>query len=153
MPNCCQWPSRSILWFVYIPVVCWEHSTTVCVLMAVIACLQLATHPHPHSPALCPPTPYKRHPWYYRSCKKLSQKPALNTTRQSQLWNSSYKSALLIQQILRGYNAAQESHSCFNVSKWYFSKYKMWHDGQFSQIQSHINIFSYYPHFHICSHK
>ena len=33
LPHCCQLPSRSILWFVYIPVVCWEHGTTVCGLM------------------------------------------------------------------------------------------------------------------------
>ena len=71
VPNCCQWPSRSILWFVYIPVVCWEHSTTVCALMAVFARLRLATHPHhPTPPPSHPPTPYKRNPWYYRACKK-----------------------------------------------------------------------------------
>ena len=40
-------------------------------------------------PSACPPTPTFTtpsplyHPWYYRSCKKLSQKPAVNTTRQS----------------------------------------------------------------------
>ena len=56
------------------------------------------------------------------------------------LWNISYKSALLIQQILHGYNAAQESHSCFNVSKRYFLKYKMWQLGQFFQIQSQIAL-------------
>ena len=36
VPDCCQWLSRSILWFVYIPVVCWEHGTAVCGLMAVL---------------------------------------------------------------------------------------------------------------------
>ena len=33
--------------------------------------------PHTHSPS------YKHHPGYYRGCKKLSQKPAVNTARQS----------------------------------------------------------------------
>ena len=45
-----------------------------------------------------------------------------------------------LQQILRGYNAAQESHSRFNVSKRYFSKYKMWQYGRFSQIQWHMHF-------------
>ena len=49
LPNWCQWPSQSMLWFMYIPVICWGHSTTVCGLMAGRARLQLA-HPPP-SPA------------------------------------------------------------------------------------------------------
>ena len=48
--DCCQWPSWSILWFVYIPVVCWEHSTTVCGPMAGRAHLQLAQPPPTHIP-------------------------------------------------------------------------------------------------------
>ena len=53
--DCCQWPSQSILWFLYIPVVCWEHSTTVCGLMAGRARLRLA-HPPPPPPYPLPPT-------------------------------------------------------------------------------------------------
>ena len=67
VPNCCQWPSRSILWFVYIPVVCWEHGATVCTLMAVFARRGLATHPHrptppPSHPPTAPPHPTPPHP-------------------------------------------------------------------------------------------
>ena len=109
--------------------------------MAVFAGWGLATHPH----HLTPPPPTRPPPIsairdITGPVKKLSQKPAVNTARQSYLWNSSYKSALLIQQILCGYNAAQENHSGFNVSKRYFSKYKMWHCGRFSQIQSHMYV-------------
>ena len=65
VPDCCQWRSWSILWFVYILAPHWEHSATVCGLMAGMACLQLA---HPPTPTT-PPTPYKWHLWYYRGCK------------------------------------------------------------------------------------
>ena len=46
-----------------------------------------------------------------RVVKYLSQKPAVNTVRQSLLLSSSYKTDLLMQQIWRGYYVAQESHS------------------------------------------
>ena len=107
------------------------------------------THPTPlppHPPPTRPP-PINAIRDITGPVKKLSQKPALNTARQSYLWNSSYKSALLIQQIFRGYNAAQENHSGFNVSKRYFLKYKMWHYGRFSQVQSQLISL----HCHICS--
>ena len=39
---------------------------------------------------------------------------------------ATYKSALLKQQILHGYNAAQENHSCFNARKRHFLKYKLY---------------------------
>ena len=84
--------------------------------------------PTPTTPCPLPPTyvlPFALYPWYYQGCKKLSQKPAVNTAWHSWLWNTSYKTALLIKQIWHGYNVAQEDHSCFNISKWYFSKYKM----------------------------
>ena len=42
VPNCCQWPSQSVLWIVYISVIYWEHSTTVCALMVGRTCLRLA---------------------------------------------------------------------------------------------------------------
>ena len=80
----CQWPSWSILWFVYIPVVCWKCSTTVCGLMAGRARLRLA-HPPPPPPAFLSPT----HPLISAirditvEIKKLSQKPEGNTARQS----------------------------------------------------------------------
>ena len=56
---------------------------------------------------------------------KNSKTSSKNTVQQSLLWNTSYKTDLLIQQIWCDYNVAQESHGCFNISKWYFSKYKM----------------------------
>ena len=34
---------------------------------------------------------------------------------------ATYKSTLLIQQIWHGYHVAQENHSCFNISKRYFT--------------------------------
>ena len=73
------WPSQPILWFVYIPVVCWEHSATVCGLMA--GSFSLPTHNHP-LPPIHPP-PYKHHPWYYRIVTKLSQPLAVNTARRN----------------------------------------------------------------------
>ena len=56
VPDCCQWLSRSILWFVYFPVVCWEQSTTVCGLMAERAHLRLAYPPLPPPAPSHPPT-------------------------------------------------------------------------------------------------
>ena len=38
----------------------------------------------------------------------------------------SYDTALLIQQVWCGYNVAQKNHSYSDISKWYFSIYKMW---------------------------
>ena len=70
MPDCCQWLSGSILWFVYIPDVCWEHSTTVCGLMAEKAHLQLA-HPPTPSPFHPPPSPLPlspTHPFISDTC-------------------------------------------------------------------------------------
>ena len=77
-----QWLSQSILWFMYIPVICWEHSTTVCSLMAVIARLRLATHAH-HPTPLTHPSPISDICDITGPVKKLSQKPAANTARQS----------------------------------------------------------------------
>ena len=37
-----------------------------------LACPPISTTP------FHPPTHYKQHPWYYRGCKKLPQKPAVN---------------------------------------------------------------------------
>ena len=56
VPNCCQQLSRPILQFLYILVVCWEHSTTVCSLMAGFSRLWLATHPHHPTPPHPTPT-------------------------------------------------------------------------------------------------
>ena len=39
------------------------------------------TLPPPHPPTC--PCPYTWHPWYYKGYKKLYQKPAVNTARQS----------------------------------------------------------------------
>ena len=44
-----------------------------------------------------PPTLYSWHLWYYRDCKKVSQKPAVNTTWQSLLWNTGYKNLVWLQ--------------------------------------------------------
>ena len=67
VPNCCWCQSQSLLWIVYISVTYWEHSTIVYALMVGRAHLRL-DHPPP------PPPLYVRHPWYYKECKKLSQK-------------------------------------------------------------------------------
>ena len=137
--------------FLYIPVICWEHSTTVCGLIAGRARLRLA-HPPTPTPLLPahPPTPTPLPPAHplitaihnitvvIKNYHKNQQ--WILHGRVSYVWNSSYKSDLLIQQILRGYNVAQEEHSCFNVSKWHFSKYKIWHYGRFSQTQLHKTI-------------
>ena len=131
LPYCCQWQFCSILQFVYIPVAHWEHIATVCDLMCGRTGLWFAsppTHPFPPShPLSTHLPPYIQHLWYYRGCIMLSQKPAVNSYETL----AGYKSTVLIQQILRGYNVAQENHSCFNISKWHFSKYKMWQLGQF----------------------
>ena len=80
--DCCQWPTWSILWFVYIPIICWKCSTTVCSPMAGRAGLGLA-HPPPPLPTPLPPT----HSLISTICdiarvvKKLSQKPAVNNAQ------------------------------------------------------------------------
>ena len=107
--------SPPILWIVYIFVIYWEHRTIACALMAGWAHFGLppiiTTLPPTHPPL------HIQHPWYYRGCKKLSHKPAVNTVRKSLLWNTSYKTALVMQQIWCGYNITQENHSWFNTSK------------------------------------
>ena len=90
----------------------------------------------PHS--VCPSTPtppihllYKPHSWYYRGCKIDLKKQQWILHGRVSYEHTNYKFALLIQQILRDYNVAQESHSCFNILKQYFLKYKMWQLGWF----------------------
>ena len=72
VPDCCQWPYWSILWFVYIPAICWEHSATVCGPMAGMARLQPA-HLTPPLPPSC-----KQHPWYFSGCKSTFPKIILH---------------------------------------------------------------------------
>ena len=105
--------------FFYIPAAYWEHSTTVCALMARRAHLRLA-HPPPPPPPL-PPT----HLLISNTCDitgfvkiYLKNQQWILHSRVSYETLTTYKSALLIQQILHGYNAVQENHSCFNISKW-----------------------------------
>ena len=61
--NCWQCPSQSILWVVYISVIYWGDSTTLCILMAGIAHFRLATHPTtpPHHPPYCSPLTHDIH--------------------------------------------------------------------------------------------
>ena len=85
--------------FVYIPFTCWDCSTTV----------------------------YKLHlyAWYTGVVKNYLKTQQLIIILHGRVsWNGSYKSTLyiLIQQILCGYNITEENHSCFNISKQYFSK-------------------------------
>ena len=50
--------------------------------------------------------------------------------------------------MLHGYNVAQENHNCFNTSKWYFLKYKIWQLGLFLLLQSHMKNYSTNPRDH-----
>ena len=54
VPNCSQRLSRPILWIVIVCATYWTHTTAVCVLMVVVTCLWLPTHPPPPSyPLIC----------------------------------------------------------------------------------------------------
>ena len=68
VPSCCQRLSQSILLFVYIPVICWGHSTNVCDVMVGTPAPTMPPPPPAH------PSAYKRHPGYYRGCKTTISK-------------------------------------------------------------------------------
>ena len=71
--NCSSQQSWPPLWIVSVHVTYWRHSTALWVRIGALPRLQLPTRPH-HPPH--PPTPYRLNPWYYRSWKKPSEKPA-----------------------------------------------------------------------------
>ena len=110
------------LWFVHIPVAYWEHSTTVCGLIAGRAHLQQA---HPPTPiTLLPPTHLL-----------ISNIPDIIGVLKNQQWilhgRVGYETLAISMLYLyskfyvaNGYNVAEENHSCFNISKRYFLKYK-----------------------------
>ena len=135
MPSCCQCLSPSILWIVYTSVTYWKHSTTVCALMAGKILFQLAYLPH--HPVPIPSPPYTWHPWYYRGCKKLfkSQQVILHFGGSYETLTIRLLYTYTADLTMTSYNVAQENHSWFNISKWYFSKYK----GLFCKF-SHIRI-------------
>ena len=87
VPDCCQWPSWSLLWFVYIPVAYWEHSTTVSGLIKGRAHLQLA-HPAPPPAPSHPPTTVAISLLYLynKSCMAIMQHR--RTTAASEFQNS-----------------------------------------------------------------
>ena len=76
VPNCSQRLSRPILWIVAVCATYWTHTTAICVLMVVLICIWLPTHPHSPPP---PPT----HPLIRAICditvavKKAAQNPAV----------------------------------------------------------------------------
>ena len=85
VPSCYQWPSRSILWIVYISVTYWGHSTTDCALTAVKSRLQVSHPPRP-TPT---PLPSTYLPLIHDTCDitgvvtMQSKKPAVNNEWQS----------------------------------------------------------------------
>ena len=70
VPGCSSRQSWPPLCIVTVCATDWRYSTALWVWMVALARLRLPTRPR------LPPTPYKLNPWYYRSWKKTSEKPA-----------------------------------------------------------------------------
>ena len=119
--GCCQRPSRPTMSTVAVSVPYWGHTAAVCLLVDGITCLRLPTRPTP-----LPPT----HPLQTLSMILQQLEKNYLKTQQYQLGGrisyktiATYVSSLLILLVWRGYIVAEENHSGFNISNWYFSKY------------------------------
>ena len=85
------------------------------------------------SPPTAPPPPYPYRLNLYDSDTTANKKISSKTRGIQIAYRTSYE---ILAEVGRGYTATLESHSTFDISNQYFSKYQI---DQFSKIRSHIH--------------